>query len=104
MYDSAYQVIVAVHHMKPGTQVTLERLLGTDALKKAAGQAFYGGGYRYAGTVILDDEECCPDRALEIAWQTRLGGKDSALPCRVTSSPWGVRSTRARRWALPYHA
>ncbi|MCI0407111.1 MAG: hypothetical protein L0191_00890, partial [Acidobacteria bacterium] len=68
MYDSRYRLIVAVHHMKPGTEVTLEPLLGTDTLKEAAGRAFYGGGYRYAGTVILDGEECCPDRALEIAW------------------------------------
>ncbi|MGH8532420.1 MAG: hypothetical protein ACREV1_06720 [Gammaproteobacteria bacterium] len=77
MYDATYRLIVAVHHMRPGTQVTIEPLLGTDALKEAAGQAFYGGGYRYAGTVILDGEECCPDRALEIAWARtqNLGGE-----------------------------
>jgi len=68
MYDSRYRLIVAVHHMKPGTKVTLAPLFGRDALKEAAGRAFYGGGYRYAGTVILDGEECFPDRALEIAW------------------------------------
>ncbi len=78
MYDSRYRLIVAVHHMKPGTEVTLTPLLGSDGLKEAAAQAFYGGGYRYAGTVILDGEECCPDRALEIAWARTQNLADDA--------------------------
>ncbi len=78
MYDATYRLIVAVHHMKPGTQVTLEPLLGSDGLKEAARQAFYGGGYRYAGNVILDGEECCPDRALEIAWARTQNLADEA--------------------------
>jgi len=49
MYDATYRVIVAVHHMKPGTQMTLERLLGTDRLKEAAGQAFYAGATAMPG-------------------------------------------------------
>ncbi|MGH8644350.1 MAG: hypothetical protein ACREX4_07795 [Gammaproteobacteria bacterium] len=78
MYDSRYRLIVAVHHMRPGTEVTLEPLFGTDGLKEAARRAFYGGGYRYAGTVILDGEECCPDRALEIAWARTQNPADDA--------------------------
>ena len=49
MYDSRYRLIVAVHHMKPGTEVTLEPLLGSDALQEAAGQAFYGGATAMPG-------------------------------------------------------
>jgi len=78
MYDSRYRLIVAVHHMKPGTEATLEPLLGSDGLKEAGRQAFYGGGYRYAGTVLLDGEECCPDRALEIAWARTQNLDDEA--------------------------
>ncbi|MGH8606878.1 MAG: hypothetical protein ACREX9_05525, partial [Gammaproteobacteria bacterium] len=49
-------------------------------------RAFYGGGYRYTGTVILDSHECCPDRALEIPWartqnpQIMPGEKDNFTP------------------------